>query len=166
MGDLFREASIAKTGSDITGFYQREITEDLSIDQMQKELLSDPNPELVFILESRLGGVFAKRLKEENKLPPTITILITTNSDTRYKRVFDRDNPNLSFEEYCKATKDREEKDLVQWQEAHPFLTSNPLDPTSVSLYNLHLDNTNLGIEETVEQVNKKLLELGAVEES
>ncbi len=44
---------------------------------------------------------------------------------------------------------------------AHPFLTSNPLDDPD--LYDFSIDNTNLDIDQTVERVNKKLMELGAV---
>lgn len=169
VGDLFRQNSMEKTGQDITGYYQREISEDLSIDTMQKELLSDPNPEVIFILESRLGGILVKRLKDEVKtILPTVTILITTDEQTRYKRVFERDkrkNPDLNLEQYNQEIKEREEDDLKQWMEAHPFLTTNPLDPESASLYDLHIDNTDLDIEQTVEAVNIKLLQLGVVEE-
>lgn len=165
VGDLFRQASIDKTGHDITGFYQREITEDLSIDQMQKELLSEPNPEVIFILESRLGGLFTKRLRAEGSprgeagqtIFPTVTVLITTKEPVRYKRVFERDHTGTPRE-----IKEREEKDLKQWMEAHPFLTSNPLD--NPDLYDFHIDNTNLDIDQTVEAINAKLIELGAVD--
>ncbi len=158
IGDLFRQNSKEKTGHDITGYYQREITEDLSIDNMQKKLLLDPNSDLVFILESRLGGFFTKEIGH----PPTIiTILITTDEQIRFKRTFERDHPDISFEQYCQEIKQRQEKDLKQWQEAYPQMSSNPLD--DLKLYNLHIDNTNLDIEQTVERVNKKLIELGAV---
>lgn len=162
VGDLFRQNSQEKTGHDITGFYQREITEDLSIDQMQKALLSDPNPKVIFILESRLGGFFTQEIGH----PPTIfTILITTDEPVRLKRIFDRDKdkqPNLTFDQSSQKVKERQEKDLKQWQEAYPQMTSNPLDDPS--LYDFHIDNTNLDINQTVEAVNAKLVDLGAVE--
>lgn len=178
VGDLFRQASIEKTGHDITGYYPREITEDLSIDNMQKQLLSDPNPDLIFILESRLGSFFTTEIGH----PPTIvTILITTEEPVRLKRIFERDKqslqsgdlkqslqsndlkPNLTFDQYSQKVKERQEKDFKQWQEAYPQMSSNPLD--NPNLYDFHIDNTNLDIDQTIQEVNKKLIKLGAVEE-
>lgn len=164
VGDLFRQNSREKTGHDIFGYYQRAITEDLSIDNMQRDLLSDPNPQILYILESRLGGVLTNQIQPR---PPIVTILITTDEQTRLKRVFERDrrkNSHLTFEQYCKETKLREQNDLKQWQEIHSSITTNPLDPANASLYDFHIDNTNLNIDQTVEAVNSKLLELGAVE--
>jgi len=162
VGDLFRQNSKDKTGHDITGFYQREITEDLSIDNMQKNLLSDPNPEVIFILESRLGGFFTKEISH----PPTIvTILMTTDEQVRLKRIFERDHPDISFEQYGREIKQRQEQDLKQWQEAYPQMNKNPLDPANAGLYDFRIDNTNLDINQTVEAVNSKLLQLGAAEE-
>lgn len=168
VGDLFRQNSREKTGHDITGFYQREISEDLSIDQMQKQLLLDPNPYVLFILESRLGGFFVNQIRQQAKdsatlPPPIVTVLITTDEQVRLKRVFERDHPNVSFDEYSSQIKKRQQQDLKQWQEAYPQMTSNPLD--NPDLYDFHIDNTNLDIDQTVEAVNKKLIELGAVEE-
>ena len=179
VGDLFRQNSRDKTGHDILGYYQREITEDLSIDQMQKNLLLDSNPEVVFILESRLGGFFTNEIGHP---PNIVTLLLTTKEEVRFKRVFERDNPDISFEQYGKEIKQRQEKDLKQWQEAYPDLRSrassayhevassaypqmdtNPLD--NPKLYDFQIDNTNLDIDQTVEAVNSKLMELGAVEE-
>ncbi len=160
VGDLFRQNSREKTGHDITGFYQREVTEDLSIDNMQKALLSDPNPDVLFILESRLGGFFTSEISHPANI---VTILITTDDTVRLKRVFDRDHPDISFDEYCQKIKQRQEQDLKQWQEAYPKMSKNPLD--NPDLYDFYIDNTNLDIDQTVKEVNKKLLELGAVEE-
>lgn len=161
VGDLFRQNSKEKTGHDITGFYQREITEDLSIDNMQKNLLSDPNPDLIFILESRLGGFFTKEIGHP---PNIITILLTTDEPVRLKRIFERDKSSLTFDQYSQEVKERQDKDLKQWQEAYPQMSENPLD--NPGLYNFHIDNTNLDIEQTVEAVNAKLIELGAVDKS
>lgn len=173
VGDLFRQNSKEKLGRDISGYYPRELSEDLSIDNMQKNLLSDPNPEVLYILESRLGGFLTNQLREAFKnegktQPPIATVLITTDEKIRFKRVFERDrqkNPDLTFEKYCQEIKERAQNDLKQWSQAHPFLTTDPLDPANASLYDIHVDNTNLDIEQTVEAVNSKLLELGAVEE-
>ncbi|MBI2018085.1 AAA family ATPase [Candidatus Daviesbacteria bacterium] len=167
VGDLFRENSKEKTGHDITSYYQREITEDLSIDNMQKELLSDPNPKVVYILESRLGGFFAQEIRDNT--PPIVTVLMTTDDQVRFKRVFDRDrqkNPHISFDKYCAETKLRQEKDLKQWQEAYPRMHTDPLDPANAALYDIHVDNTNLDIEQTVQAVNSRLLESGAAEKT
>lgn len=161
VGDLFRQNSKEKLGRDISGYYPRDLSEDLSIDNMQKQLLSDPNPELVYILESRLGGFFVREIGQT----PIITILITTDDEVRFKRVFERDHPDISFEQYSRQIKQRQEEDLKQWQEAYPQMHTNPLDPANASLYDIHVDNTNLDIEQTVKAVHSKLLELGAVEE-
>lgn len=153
VGDLFRQNSKEKTGHDITGFYQRDITEDLSIDQMQKQLLADPNPNLVFILESRLGGFFTKEMGHPQNI---VTILLTTDESVRLKRIFDRDKhqqPNLVLE--------RQENDLKQWQEAYPQMISNPLD--NPNLYDFQIDNTNLSVDQTVEAITHKLLQLKAI---
>lgn len=168
IGDLFRQNSREKTGHDIFGYYQREASEDLSIDNMQKQLLSDSNPDLIYILESRLGGFFTNQIRQNAKQsgttpPPIITILITTDDDVRFKRVFERDHSNLMFDEYCQQIKQRQEQDLKQWQEAYPQMSSNPLD--NPNLYDLHMDNTNLDIDQTLTSVNQKLLEIEAVEE-
>ena len=171
VGDLFRQNSKEKTGHDITGFYKREITEDLSIDNMQKQLLLDPNPDVLFILESRLGGFFTKEIGHS---PTIITILLTTDEQVRLKRIFERDHPKMTFDQYISQIKQRQDQDFQQWQEAYPDLRSwassaypqmdsNPLD--NHSLYDLHIDNTNLDIDQTVEAVNAKLMELGAVAE-
>lgn len=165
VGDLFRQNSQEKLGRDISGYYQRDLSEDLSIDNMQKNLLSDPNPQVLFILESRLGGFFAQEIRGNTF--PIVTVLLTTDDQVRFKRVFERDKekyPNLSFEQYSQQIKQRQEKDLKQWQEAYPQMQTNPLDPANTSLYDIHIDNTNLDIEQTVKAVNSKLLELGAVE--
>ena len=167
VGDLFRENSKEKLGHDISGYYQREITEDLSIDNMQKELLSDSNPKVLYILESRLGGFFAQEVRDN--VPPIVTVLLTTDDQVRFKRVFERDkakNSDLNFEKYCQETKQREQNDLAQWQQIHPSIITNPLDPANASLYDIHVDNTNLDINQTVEAINSKLLELGAVEKT
>lgn len=166
VGDLFRQNSKEKLGRDISGYYQRDLSEDLSIDNMQKGLLADPNPEVVYILESRLGGFFAQAVRG-NALP-IVTVLLTTDAKVRFKRVFERDKekyPNLSFEQYSQQIKLRQEQDLKQWQEAYPQMSANPLDPANAGLYDVHIDNTKLDIEQTVKAANSKLLELGAVEE-
>lgn len=166
VGDLFRQNSQEKLGRDISGYYPRDLSEDLSIDNMQKNLLSDPNPQVVYILESRLGGFFAQDVRGSTL--PIVTVLLTTDEQVRYKRVFERDrskNPNLNFDEYCQQIKQRQEQDLKQWQEAYPQMQTNPLNLANASLYDIHIDNTNLDIEQTVKAVHAKLLELGAVEE-
>lgn len=163
VGDLFRQNSKEKLGLDISGYYSRDLSEDLSIDNMQKNLLSDPNPQVLFILESRLGGFFAQEIRSNTF--PIVTVLLTTDEQVRFKRVFERDHPDISFQQYSRQIKQRQEKDLKQWQEAYPQMHTNPLDPANASLYDIHVDNTNLDIEQTVKAINSKLLELGAVEE-
>lgn len=158
IGDLFRQRSREKFGRDISGYYQRDLSEDLSIDNMQKSLLLDPNPQVLFILESRLGGFFAQ------DHPLTVTILLTADEKVRYKRVFERDKPKMSLAEYYRQIKQREIEDLKQWQRAYPQITSNLLE--NHALYDIHIDNSGLDIAQTVEKVNSKLLELGAVLEN
>ena len=161
VGSLFRQNSKEKTGQDITGYYQREITEDLSIDDMQKKLLSDPNPDVLFILESRLGGFFTTEIGHPANI---VTLLLNTDEQVRLRRVFERDHPDISFEEYCQKTRQRQDQDLKQWQLAYPQMDNNPLDDPK--LYDIQVDNSNLDINQTTEEVNKKLLEIEAVEES
>lgn len=161
IGDLFRQASKDKTGQDITGFYKRAVTEDLLIDNMQKELLSDSNPKLVYILESRLGGFFTTGIGHP---PNIVTILITTDDAVRLKRIFARDKQNLTFDQYSQKVKERQEQDLKQWQMAYPQMTSNPLD--NPGLYDFRIDNTNLDIDQTVEAINSELLKIGVVEQT
>ena len=170
IGDLFRQNAKEITGQDITSFYQRDITEDLSIDNMQKKLLSDPNPELIFILESRLGGFFTGEIREKAKNsgtlpPPIVTVLLTTDEKVRFKRVYQRDkqtNPALNYQQVSEQIKQRQEQDFKQWQQAYPDISQNPLD--EVNLYDLHVDNTNLNIDQTVEVVNERLTKMGALE--
>lgn len=175
VSSLFRRKSIEETGQDILGFYQRPDVADKNLDDSQAELLANPDQSHTFILESRLGGFLVRNLREtyqsEGKPPPSITtVLLTAEASTRYQRVFDRERqkrPQLTLDQLATETRQREEGDLDQWRKVHPALLDiDPLSVESSNIYDIHVDTTNLSLDQVVELVHTQLLSKGAVTQS
>lgn len=173
VGDLFREWYKKKTGIYTTGYIDRELSVDREFDQFQMNLLSDEDPNKVFILESKLGGFLTWIIRSECELkgksePPIFPILLIIKESFGNERVWERDkkkNPTLTQKESERETKNRKIRDLKQWQKLYPILTviGSPLGYKARALYDWWINTQHFSKIDIVEKIHKSLVENGAV---
>ncbi|MBI4036283.1 AAA family ATPase [Candidatus Daviesbacteria bacterium] len=172
VGDFFRKRALETTGKHLGGYYERAIGYDHEIDEMQKGLLMNTDPNFTFILESKLGGFFAREIKMQNPqqgqtIPQIVSILLTCDNDIRYARVYNRDKkkrPELTRDQSRKETSEREILDLKQWRKIHPALQGiDPLNPSSKDMYDIYIDTTYFDTKEVEERIHSQLLRIGTV---
>lgn len=168
---------LAAYGEQVLDFVARPVEEDQLIDELQLKLLENAKPQSPILLESKLGGFLAYKLKEryaaEGKTsPPICTILFYGEEEELKRRVWRREkkkHPGLTREECDAKTERRQQLDMQQWGNAHPeypeLQVIDPLNPRSSGIYDMTLDTTNLKPAQVAEQIHSLLLQHGCIEE-
>lgn len=177
VGANFRRKMLAAYGEQVLDFVERPVEEDQLIDKVQLKLLESANPQFPILLESKLGGFLAYKLKEryiaEGKTPPPIcTILFYGEEEELKRRVWRRErkkHPGLTREECDVKTERRQQLDGQQWGNAHPEYPElqmiDPLKQGNRGMYDMALDTTYLKPAQVAEQIHSLLLQHGCIEE-
>ena len=127
-GSDLRRESIAKTGEDFTGFYERPIEKDKEIDTLTARLLIENlHPGMIVILDSRLGGWVSRKLQDANvQMSAKVqNILLTARADIRYGRVYQREiskGKKANYKAVVNDTRLRDAGDKKNFQTAYPEL--------------------------------------------
>lgn len=177
VGAKFRRQMLAVYGEQVLDFVERTVEEDQLIDEFQLRLFEDANLQAPILLESKLGGFLAYKLKEryiaEGRTPPPIcSILFYGEEEELKRRVWKRErkrHPGLTREECDQKTERRQQLDTQQWERAHPeypeLRTIDPLSAENRAIYDMTVDTTNLKPTEVVEEVHSLLVQNGCITE-
>lgn len=138
-------------------FIERPIALDQQVDNLQRDIIAEKaavtNP---YIIEGKLAGVIAKEEKDKNPQLMKISILLTAPDDIAYDRIRRR-RPDLSRKEVARQTRERAEKDLAQWTQAHPQLSGT--NPYNTKFYDLVINTDGKSVEQVFDEAHKYFLE-------
>lgn len=139
----FTESSFLKYHEEYVPFHPEV---DLKIDTLEFEAAHQGN----IVIESMTFGPLSKRLNL-----PYVRVWITANEETRIDRIVGRESRHgrqTSHHEMKQVLRERTEANQKRYQALYGF---NYLDANH--FYEIHLDTTNLGIEEMMTELEKKL---------
>lgn len=174
-GSLFRQIVPAP----VIGFAQRDLDIDRKLDQMQAEEIALATPNHPKILEGRLAGVIASKVKDairqeqqsrkRKRARNIVSVLIWANDPTRFRRISQRED--VSLPQVRARTREREREDLKQWSQVHPQLAGrDAFDPTlttarGTQVYDLAINTSYLTPDEVAATIHLWLRQKGLVEQ-
>lgn len=173
-GNLFREMVKREQGGEVVGFKERDLSIDEKLDEKQRELITEATPDNPIILEGRLAGFLSSQMRHGENVPTpnVVTLLLTGNSETRFRRILNRQRekePGLSLRKARELSREREKKDREQWQILYPDLHGiDPFSPTNRDkdgkpMYDIIVDTNNKSQGDVLKEVLGRLEEAGYI---